>query len=123
MSNDEKKKVLIVDDEGEIVEFLSRFLQRFNIATIKANNGAQALREYNDKHPDFIFLDIQMPDMDGITILKEIKKIDDRVQVIMITGKDDKELQAKAKKYGAIDYITKPLDLSELSTKIKDYIL
>lgn len=119
----EKKKVLIVDDEIEIVDFLSRFLQRLGITAIKANSGEEALRKYNESHPDSIFLDIQMPDKDGLTILKEIKKIDTAVKVIMITGKDDKELQAKAKKYGALDYITKPLDLSELSAKINDYIL
>jgi len=118
----EKKKVLIVDDEVEIVDFLGRFLQRLGITAIKANSGEEALRKYNELHPDFIFLDIQMPDKDGLTILKEIKKIDESVKVIMITGKDDKDLQAKAKKYGALDYITKPLDLSELSIKIDNYI-
>ncbi len=123
MAGNDKKKVLIVDDETEIVDFLSRFLQRFNIIAIKANNGAQALQKYNEERPDFVFLDIQMPDKDGITILKEIKKDNESVKVLMITGKDDKELQSKAKKYGAIDYITKPLDLSELSVKINNYIL
>ena len=119
----EKIKVLIVDDEKEIVDFLGRFLQRLNIAAIKAYNGEEALQKFDQEHPDFIFLDIQMPDKDGITILKEIKKTDSAVKVIMITGKDDKDLQAKARKYGAVDYITKPLDLSELSAKINNYIL
>ncbi|MCK9615729.1 MAG: response regulator [Candidatus Omnitrophica bacterium] len=119
----ERKKVLIVDDEIEIADFLGRFLQRLGITAIKANSGEEALRKYNEEHPDSIFLDIQMPDKDGITILKEIKKIDSAVKIIMITGKDDKDLQAKAKKYGALDYITKPLDLSELSIKINNYIL
>ncbi|MCK9573703.1 MAG: response regulator [Candidatus Omnitrophica bacterium] len=119
----EKKKVLIVDDEREIVDFLGRFLQRLGVTAIKAYNGEEALKKFDQEHPDSIFLDIQMPDKDGITILKEIKKIDSSVKIIMITGKDDKDLQAKAKKYGAIDYITKPLDLSELSAKIDNYIL
>ena len=119
----EKKKALIVDDEIEIVDFLGRFLQRLGITAIKANSGEEALKKYNEFHPDFIFLDIQMPDKDGLTILKEIKKNEAAVKVIMITGKDDKDLQAKAKKYGALDYITKPLDLSELSIKIDNYIL
>ena len=119
----EKKKVLIVDDEREIVDFLGRFLQRLGVTAIKAYNGEEALKKFDQEHPDFIFLDIQMPDKDGITILREIKKIDSAVKIIIITGKDDKDLQAKAKKYGAIDYITKPLDLSELSVKIDNYIL
>ncbi|MFA5337212.1 MAG: response regulator [Candidatus Omnitrophota bacterium] len=119
----EKKKVLIVDDEREIVDFLGRFLQRLGVTAIKAYNGEEALKKFDQEHPDFIFLDIQMPDKDGITILREIKKIDSAVKIIIITGKDDKDLQAKAKKYGAIDYITKPLELSELSAKIDNYIL
>jgi two-component system response regulator (stage 0 sporulation protein F) len=119
----EKKKILIVDDETEIVDFLSRFLNRLGLTAIKANSGEEALKKYSQEKPDFIFLDIQMPDKDGLTILKEIKKIDSAVKIIMITGKDDKEFQAKAKKYGALDYITKPLDLSELNDKINHYLL
>lgn len=119
----EKKKVLIVDDEVEIVDFLARFLQRLGIIAIKANSGQEALIKHEQERPDIIFLDIQMPDKDGITILKEIKKADPEVKIIMITGKDDKDLQIKAKKYGALDYITKPLDLSELSAKIDSCIL
>lgn len=119
----EKKKILIVDDEVEIVDFLARFLQRLGVVAIKASNAQDALKKFNEERPDSVFLDIQMPDKDGITVLKEIKKVDDAVKVIMITGKDDKELQAKAKKYGALDYITKPLDLSELSNKINNCIL
>ena len=118
-----KKKVLVVDDEKEIVNFLENFLARFNITTIKATTGDEAIDFCQRCQPDYVFLDIQMPDKDGITVLKELKKLNPAIKVIMITGREEKEFQDKAKKYGAIDYITKPLDLSDLSKKIKEYIL
>jgi len=64
-----------------------------------------------------------MPDRDGISVLKELKKIDARVKVIVITGKEEQAFREKARGFGAIDYITKPLDLGELSQKIKNYIV
>ncbi|MFA5101188.1 MAG: response regulator [Candidatus Omnitrophota bacterium] len=118
-----KKKVLIVDDEKEIVEFLKHFLERFNVNAYAVTRGDEAFDEYSRIKPDCVFLDIQLPGKDGLTILKELTKLDPQAQVIMITGKEDKEYQDKAKKYGAQDYITKPLDLSELKEKIEKYII
>lgn len=118
-----KKKILIVDDKKEIINFLEHFLIRFNLTVIKAISGQEAVSCYHQYKPEYVFLDIQMPDKDGITVLKELKKIDPALKIIMITGKEDDDSQKKAKKYGAIDYVTKPLDLSELSKKIQKYIL
>lgn len=116
-----KRKVLVVDDEKEIVEFLENFLDRFNLSAIKAIDGKQAVDDYQRYRPDMVFLDIQMPVKDGLTVLKELKEWDPAAKIIMITGREDKKSQEQAKEYGAMDYITKPLDLSELSEKIKKY--
>ena len=118
-----KKKVLVVDDEKEIVDFLERFLKRLNIDVVKAISGSEAIDMYNTHSPDCVFLDIKMPDRDGLEVLREIKKINPLSKVVMITGKEEQEYQEKAKKYGAIDYITKPLDLAELNKKIHEHIL
>lgn len=118
-----KKRVLVVDDEQDIIDFLETFLTRFNVSVIKASGGVEAIDSYQKYKPDSVLLDIQLPDKDGITVLRELKKQTPKLKVIMITGKEEKEYQAKAKKYGAIDYITKPLDLIELSEKIKEHIL
>jgi DNA-binding response OmpR family regulator len=64
-----------------------------------------------------------MPDMDGFTVLKELKKVEPQAKVMMITGRDAKESQVKAKSLGVIDYIVKPLDLKELHSKVEQYIL
>ena len=116
-------KVLVVDDETDIADFLCNFLKRFKIASQKANDGATALQEYDKIKPDLVFLDIKMSDMDGFEVLSKLKEKDAKVKVIMITGSEDKESQQRAKDIGAIDYIIKPLDLEELHTKIKNYIL
>ena len=116
-------KVLVVDDEQEVVDFLCNFLNRFKIQSIKANDGLTALDLYEKNKPDLVFLDIKMPQMDGLTLLKELKKKDKDAQAIMITGREDKESQDSAKKMGAIDYVVKPLDLEELHKKIQEHIL
>ncbi|UCC94630.1 MAG: response regulator [Candidatus Omnitrophota bacterium] len=118
-----KKKILVVDDEKEIVDFLERFLSRFNISVIKATGGKEAIESYRQNQPDCIFLDIQMPDKDGITVLQELKELNPAIKVIMITGKEEQEFYKKAKKYGAVDYITKPLDLEELRRKVEQYVV
>ncbi|MCQ9205976.1 MAG: response regulator [Omnitrophica bacterium] len=116
-------KVLIVDDEVEVVDFLCNFLKRFEISSEKAVGGQQALEVFKTTKPGWVFLDIKMADMDGLEVLQELKRIDPKAGVIMITGRDDKESQDKAKKLGALDYIVKPLDLEELHQKIQTYIL
>jgi len=118
-----KKSILLVDDEVEIVNFLANFLGRLGINTIKATSGEEALKLYDKDKIDFVFLDIQMQGIDGLTVLRRIKEVNPRARVIMITGKVDIVSQTKAKKGGALDYITKPLDLGELKEKVEKYIL
>ncbi|MCP4653170.1 MAG: response regulator [Candidatus Omnitrophica bacterium] len=117
-----KKKVLVVDDEKEIVDFLEKFLRRLDITVMKAVSGGEAVELCKKDSPDCVFLDIQMPDKDGLTVLQEIIDLNAALKVIMITGKEKLEFQEKAKKIGAIDYITKPLDLSDLNEKVKAYL-
>ncbi len=116
-------KVLIVDDEVEITDFLYNFLQRFKISAEKANSGKDALKIYKSFKPDWVLLDIKMPDMDGFEVLEKIRAEEHKAKIMMITGRDNQEAQDKAKSLGVIDYIIKPLDLEELHGKIEKYIL
>jgi len=116
-------KVLIVDDEVEITEFLCSFLKRFDITSERASDTKTALATFDKLKPGWVLLDIKMPDMDGFELLAEFKKRKPDIKAIMITGKDDKESQDRAEKLGALDYIVKPLDLDELHKKIKTTIL
>ena len=117
------KNILLVDDEKEIVNFLENFLRRLKLSSLKATSGEEALSMYDKDKIHLVFLDIQMKGIDGLSVLKEIKTRDPEAQVIMITGKAEKEFQYKAKELGALDYITKPLDLGDLREKIHRYLL
>ena len=116
-------RVLVVDDETEVVDFICNFLKRFKISTEKSNDGKETLETFERVRPDWVLLDIKMPDMDGFEVLKKLKEKDPQVKVMMITGSEDKDSQGKAKQLGAADYIIKPLDLEELHSKIHAHIL
>ena len=118
-----EKTVLLVDDEVEIIDFLENFLKRFKISSVKVTSGEEALEVYREDAVGFVFLDIQLPGINGIEVLTELKKINPAVKVIMITGRADNEFQQNALRLGAIDYVTKPLDLGELKEKIQKYIV
>lgn len=118
-----KKSVLIVDDEVEIVQFLERFLNRLKIQTITALSGEEALAVYDKDKIGLVFLDIQMKGIDGLTVLEKLREKNPKARVIMLTGKAEREYQEKATSLGALDYITKPLDLGELREKITTYTL
>lgn len=115
------KKVLVVDDEKDVVNFLEQFLKKFSVEVIKATTGLDAINLYKIHKPQIVFLDINMPDMDGISVLKELHKLDNSLKVFMITAIDEKNFKIKAKRYGAVDYITKPLNLVDFAKKIKKY--
>jgi two-component system response regulator YesN len=116
------KKVLISDDEIEIVEFLSSFLKRKKVHVSIATDGNQALELFELHSPDLTLLDIGMPTLNGLQVLKKIKKKNPRAKVIMVTGKGDKESMAAADKLGADGYLTKPLELSELYSIVSKFL-
>ncbi|MBD3246489.1 MAG: response regulator [Candidatus Omnitrophica bacterium] len=121
--NAAQKPVLVVDDEKEIVDFLEKFISRFGYRVEKVTSGEAALAFIESHGARCVFLDIQMGGVDGIEVLRRIKKTYPDITVIMITGKAEKEVQTKAKRYGAATYITKPLDLEDLSRRIKEYLV
>jgi DNA-binding response OmpR family regulator len=116
-------KVLVVDDEVEVVEFLSNFLRRFGFEVEKAINGKSAVETFSRFKPDWILLDLKMPDIDGFEVLRRVKEISPAIQAIMITGKSDEPSESEALTLGIKDYLVKPVDLTELSSKIKKHIL
>src|SRR5437762_13217352 len=104
-----RHRVLIVDDEPLILEVLSEhFKTDFEVET--AVNGADALGAILRQRPDVVLLDINMPRMNGIAVLKDIKQIDDSIAVIMVTANEQVTLAAEALKSGAFGYVPKPFD-------------
>ena len=112
------KKILVVDDEIIIRDLLEDFLSRKGYDVYTASDGSGGIAKVKEIKPHIVLLDILMPGMDGIDTLKEIRRIDPRVGVIMITGVLDGELGKRAMELGASDYITKPLNLHYLETAV-----
>jgi len=111
-------RVLVVDDDCDVVEILREFLSAKGYEVLTANDGAEALRKVKEERPHLILLDIQMPRMDGLEVLRQLRQINQEVGVIMITGVNEQEIARKAMELGAFDYIVKPLDLPYLQQSL-----
>ena len=116
------KKLLVVDDEIEICEFLKSFFEDRDFKVATANSGGKALEQVEKFQPDVVLLDIQMPGMDGLQVLKKIKASNFRVKVIMVTAVETQEKIEEAMRLGADNYITKPLSLEYLEKDVQDKI-
>ncbi len=112
-------KILLVDDEPDILRVLSISLKADGYNVTTAQNGEDALVLYRKESPRIVLTDIKMPGMNGIEVLREIKKIDDETEVIIITGHGDIESAIEALQYGASDFINKPVRDEALSIALK----
>ena len=108
------KSVLIVDDDPAICYAFKKTFERLDYATVEALNGIEAIKKINEREPTLIFLDINMPEMDGLQVLEELKKSHSQIPVVVITGDGNMETAIKAMQIGAYDYLTKPLDIDKV---------
>jgi len=112
------KRILIVDDEKNIRTTLSAYLLSLGYEQGIAVNGQEALDKLKDSKYDLVLLDIKMPVMNGIQILKEMRRLEDKTNVIMITAYGTIENAVESMKLGAVDFISKPFTLENLKTMI-----
>jgi len=117
-SNTDHVRLLLIDDEKDFVNILSKRLKRRSIEVKKAFSGAEAIQALRGQEFDVAVLDLKMEDMDGIEVLKMLKIMDPRLAVIMLTGHGSAEAAEQGIKLGAFDYLTKPCELEELLGKI-----
>lgn len=120
-------KILIVDDEETLAQFVAKILEELDEEEPPeieiANKGKDGIKKAEGMFPDVVLLDIKLPDISGIEVLKKIKEIDENTQVIMMTGFASLETAVSAVREGAYDYINKPFDSSEqLKTIVKNAI-
>ncbi len=114
--------LLLVDDEEGFVNVLAKRMSRRGIDVTGVLTGTEALQVLRNKDFDIAVLDLKLEDMDGIEVLKIIKKMAPDIPVIMLTGHGSEQAAEEGLTYGAIDYLTKPCDLEELIAKINKAI-
>ncbi len=116
------KKIAIIDDDVSILEMLESFLKRsekFEIDTF--SNPQSVLQTLKNGEYDLVLLDIMMPQLNGLDVLKEVKKVSPNTKVIMMTAFTTEDKVVKADKIGAEDYLTKPfLSLRDVENKVFD---
>ena len=117
------RKLLVVDDEVEICEFLKAFFEERDFTVETASSGMAALEAVKKAHPQVVLLDIHMPGMDGMSVLKKIKAEFPQTKVIMVTALETQEKIEEAMRLGADNYITKPLSLEYLEKDVREKIL
>ena len=114
------KKILLADDESVVCEFLENFLsaQLYDVASVRS--GGEAVEKVQSWKPDLLLLDVQMPGMNGLQALSEIRTFQSHLKVIMLTGEGDPSIIEKILQLGANHYITKPFKLDYLLKQIKE---
>jgi DNA-binding response OmpR family regulator len=115
---DDMPRVLVVDDEPDAVELLREFLAAKGYEVLTASEGEEALGKVKEERPHLILLDVRMPKMNGLEVLKRVREIDHEVGVIMVTAVNEEETGRQALQLGAFDYITKPLDFKYLERSL-----
>jgi two-component system KDP operon response regulator KdpE len=113
-----ERRVLIVDDEPNLVDAIRLYLEMEGYVILTAMSGKEALEKLRDLLPDLIILDVMMPGMDGFETLREIRKASN-VPVIMLTARGEEDDKVRGLRLGADDYVAKPFSQRELSTRVQ----
>ena len=112
-------KILLAEDDSNLGELLMNYLKAKEYETSLFENGVIALDAFKSGNFGLCILDIMMPEMDGLTLAKEIREIDPNIPIIFLTAKNQKEDIIEGFKYGGDDYITKPFSMEELLYRIE----
>ncbi len=113
-----RSKILIVDDEPSVCSFLSEFLDYKGFDTTITQSGKEALKQLKSEDFDLVLLDIIMPEMNGFEVLERINQMEKKVPVIILTGVRDQNVANDSIEMGAMDFISKPIDLDRLEQSI-----
>lgn len=114
--------LLVVDDAAFMRMRCSKLLAENGYKVIEAENGAQAVQMYQKHKPDAVLLDITMPEMDGLTALKEIRKMDPNARVAMVTAMGQQSIVMEALKSGARDFVLKPFQSDRVLGTVKKLV-
>ncbi|MEW6738802.1 MAG: response regulator [Nitrospirota bacterium] len=120
MKKKKEIKVLLVDDEVDFVDTLAQRLKMRELLVDTVYDGEQALSFIKKIEPDVIVLDLKMPGLHGIEVLREIKRSSPQIQVIILTGHGTEKDEEEARRLGGFDFLRKPADIDLLVAKIKE---
>jgi two-component system KDP operon response regulator KdpE len=112
------KRILVVDDERQIIRMLRASLQSSGYEVLTANNGVEGLEKFGSGRPDLIITDLAMPEMNGLELTQAVRRLD-RTPIIVLSVRDTDAMKVKALDEGADDYLTKPFSMPELLARIR----
>lgn len=118
-------KVLVIEDNTKVLFAFQSLLQKEDVVSISALNGREALEKLNKEKPGIIFLDLSLPDIKGLHLIKKIKKLFPEKAIIVVTSIETRDLVKKAMDYGAIAHLEKPLSVKAIRkvlNKIKNIV-
>ena len=115
----EQIKLLVAEDDSNLGDLLNEYLIAKGFETNLTRNGKQALEAFRGSHFDLCLFDVMMPEKDGFTLAKDVRKINPEVPIIFLTAKSMKEDKIEGFKLGADDYLTKPFSMEELLLRIQ----
>lgn len=107
-------KIMVVDDDDRIRFAFQQLLEKENYNCIEARSGTDAVMKFDLEHPQIVFLDILLPDINGLNVLRRIKEIDESVSVIIISGQMTFQDEMKAMNFGAFESLSKPFSVSKI---------
>ncbi len=116
-------KVLVVDDEAHIRKFVTLLIQTLgDVAVLQAANGTEALQVYERERPDLVLLDVNMPRIDGLQTLRNLKRVEPACIVVMLTSLVNRQTVEECLQLGALGYLRKDNPPDEMTDQLKKFI-
>src|SRR5262245_23766967 len=115
-------KILVIDDEQGLRNLLDTLLSRKGYEVILADSGRKGLDLFRREHPDAVVLDLKMPEMDGVTVLKQLRSADQKLPVIVLTGAGTPEIEQQVYALGVTEFVKKEFSLHHLGDSLKRHL-
>ena len=116
------KKILIVDDSAFTRDIHKQIVMSAGYQTVEADSGAQALEVFEKERPDLVIMDLLMPDMDGMEIIKKILQTDPHAKTVICSTDKQRARQAEAKEIGVLGFLTKPINAEKMMDMLNDIL-
>ena len=121
-----RMRALVIDDDPEQIELMKRMLEKLRFQTVTATNGTEGIMAFQNSRPDIVFLDIMMPGIDGFVTLRKIRSVSSdmgiKPKIFMLTAKSGTADVMNAIKFGATDYLVKPIIEARLLEKLQKHV-